>query len=289
MKQLASALILALISLSFMAPASEAQPVCTLANGHFWCYNNGTCGQPCNDVCAAANTQPIASDAEWFEAQNSEEECREISRGFGLGDAVYVGSYAHGCVEDSPGFHTADGGAIGPILCSNLANCPASLRVNMDQLGVPCGDNSRRAICPCDLDPVITLSPPSGEGSVQTDHTVTATVISDGVPIGGLLITFDVTSGPNAGLTSIPDDGECFPNDNCTTDANGQVSWTYSSAQLGTDVIAASLDGVAESNAVQQTWTALPIPTLSEWGLIAAAAALGIAALMVIRRRRAAA
>lgn len=289
MKQLASALILALISLSFMAPASEAQPVCTLANGHFWCYNNGTCGQPCNDVCAAANTQPIASDAEWFEAQNSEEECREISRGFGLGDAVYVGSYAHGCVEDSPGFHTADGGAIGPILCSNLANCPASLRVNMDQLGIPCGDNSRRAICPCDLDPVITLSPPSGEGSVQTDHTVTATVISDGVPIGGLLITFDVTSGPNTGVTSIPDDGECFPNDNCTTDVNGQVSWTYSSAQLGTDVITASLGGVAESNAVQQTWTALPIPTLSEWGLIAAAAALGMAGLLVIRRRRAAA
>jgi hypothetical protein len=53
-------------------------------------------------------------------------------------------------------------------------------------------------------------------------------------------VEFDVTSGPNAGQTSHPvNTGVCSPSD-CTTDGNGQVTWTYTSNGIsGTDTIQA--------------------------------------------------
>jgi hypothetical protein len=60
-----------------------------------------------------------------------------------------MASYTYACMEDNYGTHTSTGGIIGPLLCSIYSECPANHRTNMDQLGTPCGANSRRSICPC--------------------------------------------------------------------------------------------------------------------------------------------
>lgn len=136
------------------------------------------------------------------------------------------------------------------------------------------------------------MGPPTGTNLLFTDHTVTASVIIDGAPAPGLLVTFEVISGQNAGTMSIPNSGECSQNDDCTTDANGQVSWTYTSNRPGTDTIVASFtvpnSVTVESEPVEKIWERTPIvtPTLSEWGLIAMAGILGIAGFMVMRRRK---
>ncbi len=85
----------------------------------------------------------------------------------------------------------------------------------------------------------IELSPSTATNPAGTAHTVTATVKNaNNVPQPGLLVSFSVVSGPNAGQQSDP--GECTVNANCTTDANGQVSWSYqSNGQVGTDTIRA--------------------------------------------------
>jgi len=139
---------------------------------------------------------------------------------------------------------------------------------------------------------VISLSPAAATNDVGTDHAVTATVDIDGVPEPFVLVTFEVISGPNAGEMSDPDSGECTPNDDCITDADGQVSWTYRGGKVsGTDTIVASFfdeefQVSIESNLVEKIWESIPIPTLSEWGLIAMAGILGIVGFMVIRRRK---
>lgn len=139
----------------------------------------------------------------------------------------------------------------------------------------------------------INLSPTMATNFTTSDHIVTATVESDGIPKPDVLVTFEVISGPNAGLVSIPNNNECSTNDDCTTDGNGLVSWTYSSVIPGTDIIVASFfdenrEIVIKSNTVEKIWVILPtnVPTLSEWGLIAMAGILGIVGFMVIRRSK---
>lgn len=87
----------------------------------------------------------------------------------------------------------------------------------------------------------IKLDPPTATNEAGTSHTVTATVTSGGNPVPGVLVSFSVVAGgPNAGQVSDPNTGECTANDDCTTDAAGQVSWTYTSnGTPGTDVIVA--------------------------------------------------
>jgi len=92
----------------------------------------------------------------------------------------------------------------------------------------------------------IDLAPATATNIVGTNHTVTATISStdtNGHPAAGAgqLIEFDVVSGPNAGQTSHPlNSGTCSPPGDCTTDAGGQVSWTYmSNGTPGTDTIQA--------------------------------------------------
>ena len=141
----------------------------------------------------------------------------------------------------------------------------------------------------------INLSPNTATNYLLTDHTVTAAINIDGIPEPGVFVTFEVISGPNAGLVSIPDNGECSPNDDCRTDADGEVSWTYTGGNRfpGTDMIVASFfseisEMVEESNTVEKIWVRPPIntPTLSEWGLITMAAILGIVGFMVMRKRK---
>ena len=57
----------------------------------------------------------------------------------------------------------------------------------------------------------ISLSPATATNDVGTDHTITATVDTDGVPEPDALVAFEVISGPSAGLVSITNNGECTP------------------------------------------------------------------------------
>lgn len=134
----------------------------------------------------------------------------------------------------------------------------------------------------------VLLSPVSSVNPLFTSHTVTATVLGNGLPVADELVEFEIVSGPNSGLTSVPNNGECSPNNNCTTDANGVVSWSYFGEVRGTDRIVARVDGgTVSSDLVEKIWEPVRnVPTLSEWGLIAMAGILGLAALMVMRRKK---
>jgi hypothetical protein len=70
--------------------------------------------------------------------------------------------------------------------------------------------------------------------SGQNTHMVTATLKNQsGVPQVGVVVSFTVVSGPNSGAS-----GTCSANANCTSDANGEVSFTYASnGTLGIDTI----------------------------------------------------
>ncbi len=107
------------------------------------------------------------------------------------------------------------------------------------------------------------------------------------------MVTFEIISGPNVGEISDPNSGECMPNDDCTTDENGEVSWTYSGDELGTDTIISSFFNesileTVESSPVEKIWVLPPtnVPTLSEWGLIVMASILGMVGLLVMRKRK---
>jgi hypothetical protein len=112
----------------------------------------------------------------------------------------------------------------------------------------------------CGIPPIgIALIPGSATNMVGEDHMVTATLTDlFGIPKVGVLVTFEVTSGPNAGTT-----GTCSTNADCTSDANGQVSFTFTGdAGVGTDVIVACFinDAGAKkcSVEVEKEWTTPP-------------------------------
>lgn len=88
----------------------------------------------------------------------------------------------------------------------------------------------------------ISLDPATDVNPVNTKHTVTARVThSDGSVMPGVLISFAVVAGPNAGQVSDP--GECSTDPNCFTDASGQTSWTYPGlGGIGTDTIEACIE-----------------------------------------------
>jgi hypothetical protein len=112
----------------------------------------------------------------------------------------------------------------------------------------------------------IVLTPPSDENEVGEAHTVTAT-LTDLLtnPQPGILVTFSVISGPNAGTT-----GTCNPAD-CTTDANGEVSFTYTGdGGVGTDEIQACFNDIAgnliESQNVTKDWIITNKPPIADAG-----------------------
>jgi len=145
--------LLALVSLFLVPQFVTAQSLpdsCVEANGLTWCYNPEACGQACNDVCAAVGGTPVADNGIWFEAQNTAQECENISQAFGLGTNVSMATYTYACSEDQGGTHDAPGGLKDGLLCSTHVNCPQNHRTNMDQLGVACGTGSRRSVCPCE-------------------------------------------------------------------------------------------------------------------------------------------
>ncbi len=79
---------------------------------------------------------------------------------------------------------------------------------------------------------LICLSPASDLNIVGEDHTVTATVTDQsGRPEAGISVTFEVISGPNAGISG-----------NSATDTSGEASFSYTGdGGVGTDEIQACL------------------------------------------------
>ena len=138
-----------------------ANGVCHSVNGLNWCYNPDQCGEPCNQVCAAAGSVPVADDAVWFAAQDTIAECQAIATAFGVATVDFASS-TYACLEDSFGTHSSPGGLLEPLLCSSVSECPANHRTNMDQNGTSCGNESRRSICPCQLAPASTSAPAIG-------------------------------------------------------------------------------------------------------------------------------
>lgn len=144
------------------------------------------------------------------------------------------------------------------------------------------------------LEFMVELDPMTSVNEVLMQQTVTTVITRNGVPQEGILAVFEIISGPNAGEMSDPDTGECTPNDDCTSDANGQVSWTYTGSRTdGTDRIQVTVfdpetEMFVDSNIVDVVWEPIKrnIPTLSEWGLIAMAGILGLIGLFAIRRRK---
>jgi Ca2+-binding RTX toxin-like protein len=105
--------------------------------------------------------------------------------------------------------------------------------------------------------PNIGLSPKTATNPVGTTHTVTATVTDpdDGLPKSGQLVDFLVT-GANPGAS-----GACSPI-SCETDANGQVTFTYTGTNVGDDTINASItaDGSTQKATASKTWVLPPDP-----------------------------
>ena len=95
----------------------------------------------------------------------------------------------------------------------------------------------------------IILTPGTATNPVGTNHTVTAQVVDDnGDPLVGVVVTFDVLSGPNSGT-----------NGSAQSDASGNASFTYSGlGGPGVDQIIASFEtslGQTEtSNVVTKEW-----------------------------------
>ena len=118
---------------------------------------------------------------------------------------------------------------------------------------------------PCGIPVIgINVTPDTAENEVGEDHTVTATItdlLGNPQP-PGILMTFTVVSGPNAGAS-----GTCSVNADCTTDTNGEVSWTYTgSGGVGTDEIEGCFTDEAGNvlcDTVTKDWVAPPFTPVS--------------------------
>jgi hypothetical protein len=93
----------------------------------------------------------------------------------------------------------------------------------------------------------LTLAPPTQTDAVGTQASVQATVANScGTGLQGVLVTFVVLTGPNAGLQG-----------NVTSDANGNATFTYTSGTTGTDTLqalATNPAGTFGSNVVNVVW-----------------------------------
>ncbi|MBN1244336.1 Ig-like domain-containing protein [Candidatus Bathyarchaeota archaeon] len=129
----------------------------------------------------------------------------------------------------------------------------------------------------------LTLSPATATNPVDTTHTVTASVkdiINDPVP--GVLVTFNILTGPNAGATGT-----------ATTDANGEATFSWSSSTDGIDTVQASITddaGALITTTATKTWYVAPTNVIPEVPLgtaaITATMLIGLAAFYAKRRTK---
>lgn len=103
--------------------------------------------------------------------------------------------------------------------------------------------------CP---DRTISLSPATSDGTIGDTHTVTATILKDGVPEAGVTVDFQTLPG-SANNASGSD----------LTDASGEATFSYVGENIGTDTIIAEFydgceDHVFKSNTVERGWKCPP-------------------------------
>jgi hypothetical protein len=121
----------------------------------------------------------------------------------------------------------------------------------VDSAVCPSGSNESTQWTPIGSAPcagsVLTLAPPSQIQHVGDTAMVTASFTNScGDPLQGAAIGFNVTSGPNAGLTG-----------SGVTDASGNASFSYVGSSTGTDNVGASTTnpaGTITSNNVTVDW-----------------------------------
>jgi len=93
-----------------------------------------------------------------------------------------------------------------------------------------------------------SIAPPTDVNPVGAMHTVTVTVLRNGVPVGNQMVDFDVIAGPNAG-----DMGSVM-----TDPVLGEAMFTYTGdGGVGTDTIRASgmtIDGIAFECTASKEW-----------------------------------
>ena len=84
--------------------------------------------------------------------------------------------------------------------------------------------SSSRAMAAC------TLTPGRATNTVGAVHAVTAHVTTNGIPAGGVPVSFVITSGPNASISG-----------SSTTGTNGNAVFNYTgNGGVGTDIIRAT-------------------------------------------------
>ena len=128
-------------------------------------------------------------------------------------------------------------------------------RIWEQELNVPF-DPTPLTCLPCGVSVTgLSLVPISATNNVNANHTLTAKVTDpSGKGVPGIQVSFAITAGPNIGLTYGP----------VNTDANGQATWTYTSASSGTDTIVATAtrpDGTQlTSSPAAKTWISPNLP-----------------------------
>lgn len=109
------------------------------------------------------------------------------------------------------------------------------------------------SLLPCGIPVVgIALAPPTASNPLGQPHTVTAT-LTDLLnrPQTGIAVTFSIVSGPNNGAV-----GTCSADSTCLSDANGQISFTYTGSNgIGTDEITACFNNQAGQQICSQKVT----------------------------------
>ena len=121
---------------------------CRIVNGIRWCFDT-KCGVPCAQTCADLGLPLTMSDADWFAAQDSQQECQAIADGFGVKQGTLLQGKIYTCLESASANEVEGGPLVGPILCTSFNGCPMNLRTDMDLKGVACGAGGAHAVCPC--------------------------------------------------------------------------------------------------------------------------------------------
>jgi len=147
----------------------------------------------------------------------------------------------------SPGSHQICATAFGTDVTGGSANVTTCITVEV-------------------FDLVLTPASATNELGSDNSHTVTATLNGPAGSVGGYLVDFAVTLGPNAGTG-----GVCVPAA-CTTNAAGQVTFAYSvpvaPSSLGTDTIRARVTlnnptGATDTETAAKTWRDTTPPVAS--------------------------
>ncbi|MEM4260064.1 MAG: Ig-like domain-containing protein [Candidatus Woesearchaeota archaeon] len=123
----------------------------------------------------------------------------------------------------------------------------------------------------------ILLSPTIATNLLGEEHTLTASLRDvTGAPIVGVVVSFEIVSGPNSGLTGT-----------AITDSEGKAYFSYVGNTPGIDEIRASFydsqQSLIESNHVTKEWTEYKIPEFTTISILLAI--LGVFIFFVLRKR----